>query len=210
MGRTWDIDAEATLQVALSEIVVVLDVPEEPDDPTSRSNIVLGYDSSAKLWKPYKSDYLPLTGGTLSGDLKFDGDAIRAKNGKKFRIYAQDTSGNNRTFIDLQNANHAGVDGEDDGYRLKLYHLADPDAPLQAANKRYVDRLAHRPPGLRFKYKSGTRYKPVAAGEFKFVKNDNKMRVSNKSLDVDFSQNTLIQDVNITGHGYNFDLESTR
>ena len=60
MGRTWDIDSEATLQVALSEIVVVPDVPEEPDTPTNRTDIVLGYDQGSKLWKPHKSDYLHL------------------------------------------------------------------------------------------------------------------------------------------------------
>lgn len=207
MSRTWDTDTEATIQVAISEVINVPEVPDAPEVPTRRSDIVLGYDSSTNLWKPYLSDYLPLTGGTLTGDLKFDGDSIRATNGKKLRIYGQDPSGNNRTFIDLQNANHAGVDGAEDGYRLKLYHLAEPEAPLQAANKQYVDRLIHRPPGLRFKYKSGSPLNStVADGEFKFVKNDGKMRVSNKSLDVDFSQNTLVQDININDHSYNFTI----
>ena len=63
-----------------------------------------------------------------------------AYNGTSIKITARDGDpGGGRTFIDIKNANSSGVDGDDDGYRMKLYHVADPEGDLHAANRRYVD-----------------------------------------------------------------------
>ena len=81
------------------------------------------------------------TGDTMTGDLKLTGGDrnITALGGNRLRIGARDSSNNGRTFIDIQTASSSGTEGTDAGYRLKLYHLATPTAPLHAANMQYVD-----------------------------------------------------------------------
>ena len=81
------------------------------------------------------------TGDTMTGDLKLTGGDrnITALGGNRLRIGARDSSNNGRTFIDIQTASSNGTEGTDAGYRLKLYHLATPTAPLHAANMQYVD-----------------------------------------------------------------------
>ena len=86
-------------------------------------------------------NYLPLSGGTMTGNLLFTGGdrAIDVLNGNRLRLKALDADGSGRTFIDIQTNDSSGGEGTDAGYRLKLYHLADPTAGYHAANMRYVD-----------------------------------------------------------------------
>ena len=85
--------------------------------------------------------YVAKTGDTMTGDLKLDGAdrAINIENGHRFRLKAKDASGNGRTFIDIQTQDQSGPEGFDAGYRLRLYHVADPADRYHAANKKYVD-----------------------------------------------------------------------
>ena len=63
-----------------------------------------------------------------------------AYNGSSIKVTARDGDpGGGRTFIDIRNANSTGEDGADDGYRMKLYHVATPTEDHQAANRKYVD-----------------------------------------------------------------------
>ena len=81
------------------------------------------------------------TGDTMTGDLSFDGGShsIRMLDGTKLRFTGSDPGGNQRTFIDIKNELSSGTEGAEDGYRMRLYHLSDPDNPYHAANKKYVD-----------------------------------------------------------------------
>ena len=78
-----------------------------------------------------------------------------AYNGSTIRITAKDSSDSGRTFIDIKTEDHSGDDGADDGYRMKLYHVADPVNPYDAANKRFVEEAAGvlNPPPARFTWK---------------------------------------------------------
>ena len=63
-----------------------------------------------------------------------------AYNGKSIKITARDGDpGGGRTYIDVRTADSSGTAGEDDGYRMKLYHVATPTSDFDAANKKYVD-----------------------------------------------------------------------
>ena len=64
---------------------------------------------------------------------------INVTEGNALKIRASDVGGAQRTFIDIKNADQNGGDGTDDGYRMKLYHVADPTGPQHAATKAYVD-----------------------------------------------------------------------
>ena len=85
--------------------------------------------------------YVAKTGGTMTGTLEFDGGdrAIDVLNGHRLRLKAKDASGSGRTFIDIQASSSSGAEGTDAGYRLRLYHVADPSDSYHAANKKYVD-----------------------------------------------------------------------
>ena len=106
-------------------------------------------------------NYVEKTGDEMTGDLKIkngknlsfhttgnvessliwaSGSESRliAKAGYAFKLQAQDTSNNSRTFIDFKNANSSGTQGSDSGYRIKIYHLADPTSDYHAANQKYV------------------------------------------------------------------------
>ena len=77
----------------------------------------------------------------MTGTLDFDGGdrAIDVLNGHRLRLKAKDASGSGRTFIDIQANDSSGAEGTDAGYRLRLYHVADPGDTYHAANKKYVD-----------------------------------------------------------------------
>ena len=76
-----------------------------------------------------------------------------AYNGTQLKVTARDGDpGSGRTYIDIKTADSTGAEGEDTGYRMKLYHVADPTGDFQAANKRYVDQNSQPPTPARFKW----------------------------------------------------------
>ena len=107
-------------------------------------NVVTPSGSSNEKWaanKEYADKKVAKTGGTMTGDLNLDGAdrAINIENGNRFRLKAKDADGAGRTFVDIQTADHDGPEAEDAGYRIRIYHLADPTFEYHAANKKYVD-----------------------------------------------------------------------
>ena len=60
------------------------------------------------------------------------------KAGYAYKMQGQDGSNNSRTFIDIKNTSSSGAQGSDSGYRIKIYHLADPTNDYHAANQKYV------------------------------------------------------------------------
>ena len=90
------------------------------------------------------------SGDTMTGDLSFDGGShsIRMLNGTKLRFTGSYPGYNQRTFIDTKNELSSGTEGAEDGYRMRLYHLADPTSPYHASNKRYVDQSIAAIPGV--------------------------------------------------------------
>ena len=179
MGRTWDNDPDATLQVALSEIVVVPDVPEEPEEPTNRTNIVLGYDAGSKLWKPHKSDYLPLTGGILTntvsmrkGDKDYNQFTISPNGGTDYSTNIYTRNGGQMRFRTTPDKNgdtnyktHIVLDGETK--QTKIFQLADPSRADHATNKAYVDRMIVAPARLGWKF-AGSKDSSTDPGTGKF------------------------------------------
>jgi len=127
-----------------------------------RSNFVLDDDAESKTLttKQYVDDkiddaeYLPLTGGTIQGQVYFDVNADGVHNIGIAPRDADDTSviysmnggicrlrslaGNNINSTDVRT--HFGWGRNTDGDpETVLYHLKDPTDTLHAANKRYVD-----------------------------------------------------------------------
>ena len=107
-------------------------------------NVVDPSGSGHEKWaanKEYADKKVAKTGDTMTGDLNLDGAdrAINIENGNRFRLKAKDTDGSGRTFVDIQNTDHSGPEGYDAGYRIRIYHLADPADQYHAANKKYVD-----------------------------------------------------------------------
>ena len=63
-----------------------------------------------------------------------------AYNGNGIKLTARDGEpGGGRTYIDLKTADSGGTEGEEDGYRMKLFHVATPKNDFDGANKKYVD-----------------------------------------------------------------------
>ena len=132
-----------------------------------------------------------------------------AYNGTQLKITARDGDpGGGRTYIDIKTANSAGTQGEDTGYRMKLFHVATPTDAYHGVNKKYVDeQIAQidpadniivpgftRPPGLRFNYTDGS---SVSAGQFAWYDNGGRrLRVSSKSYDVDWGTSSPTGDIN--------------
>ena len=107
-------------------------------------NVVTPSGSSNEKWaanKEYADKKVAKTGGTMTGDLNLDGAdrAINIENGNRFRLKAKDADGAGRTFVDIQTADHDGPEAQDAGYRIRIYHLADPTSEYHAANRKYVD-----------------------------------------------------------------------
>ena len=107
-------------------------------------NVVTPTGSSNEKWaanKEYADKKVAKTGGTMTGDLNLDGAdrAINIENGNRFRLKAKDADGSGRTFVDIQTTDHDGPQGQDAGYRIRIYHLADPTDAYHAANMKYVD-----------------------------------------------------------------------
>ena len=107
-------------------------------------NVVTPTGSSNEKWaanKEYADKKVAKTGGTMTGDLNLDGAdrAINIENGHRFRLKAKDADGSGRTFVDIQTTDHDGPQGFDAGYRIRIYHLADPTDDYHAANRKYVD-----------------------------------------------------------------------
>ena len=103
------------------------------------------FDPSAYATKQYVDDQDALnvkkTGDTMTGDLSFDGSslALRAVSGARLRVTAADSSGSQRTFVDIKNNDQNGEEGKDAGYYLKLYHLQEPTDVAHPTTKNYVD-----------------------------------------------------------------------
>ena len=103
------------------------------------------FDPSAYATKQYVDDQDALnvkkTGDTMTGDLSFEGNslALRAVSGARLRVTAADSSGSQRTFVDIKNNDQSGEEGKDSGYYLKLYHLQEPTDVAHPTTKNYVD-----------------------------------------------------------------------
>ena len=107
-------------------------------------NVVTPSGSSNEKWaanKEYADKKVAKTGDTMTGDLNLDGAdrAINIENGNRFRLKGKDADGAGRTFVDIQTTDHDGPEAEDAGYRIRIYHLADPTSDYHAANRKYVD-----------------------------------------------------------------------
>ena len=107
-------------------------------------NVVTPTGSGHEKWaanKEYADKKVAKTGGTMTGDLNLDGAdrAINIENGNRFRLKAKDADGDGRTFVDIQTTDHDGPEAQDAGYRIRIYHLADPTSEYHAANRKYVD-----------------------------------------------------------------------
>ena len=165
--------------------------------------------------------YLELPGGGLSytkdGEkqayLYSANDSIvqwTAYNGTQLKITARDGDpGGGRTYVDIKTANSSGTQGEDTGYRMRLYHVADPTTEFDGANKRYVDRKVQensgdvvvpgftRPPGLRFMYQSGSAQ--PESGKFTFYNDGtNKMKISATCQDFAWGTNSPTGDISFS------------
>ena len=94
---------------------------------------------------------------------------ITTYNGNQFKITCRDGDpGGGRTYLDAKTANSSGTGGEDSGYRLRLYHLADPTEELHAANKRYVDsKTSSGAKLIRWTCLSGSGSDGLEAGQFR-------------------------------------------
>ena len=95
-----------------------------------------------------------------------------AYNGTSIKLTARDGApGNGRTYIDIKTADSNGTEGADDGYRMKLFHLAEPTEPAHAATKAYVDNsagAANKPANWQWKWVGNEDYDPtnLNPGEF--------------------------------------------
>ena len=189
-------------------------------DPTNAAHALnLGYGDGR---------YLKKTGGTMTGDLAMDGAdrGITVGNGNRLRVKATDANNTGRTFIDIQTQDASGAEGQDAGYRLRLYHLADPSSGYHAANKRYVDQQiaaipdtdlsglatedyvdtqidlkmvgigVNRPPGLRFNYGNATT--AVSLTNFNYYADNGnlRLRISLTSKDVKWYDGGKTKDFN--------------
>jgi hypothetical protein len=122
-----------------------------------------------------------------------------AYNGNQIKITARDGDpGGGRTYVDIKTAASSGAQGEDTGYRMRLYHVADPTSEFDGANKRYVDQQVQenggivpgftRPPGLKFMFESGNG--TPSNGKFKFYSDSGQSRVKISSVSQDFDWGT--------------------
>ena len=202
-------------QCVVSYSEIVAEPPAEPEAPTKRSDILLGYDAAKKLWTPHKADYLPLDGGRMSsainfraGDKDYDQFTISPngqsdyatnffqRNGAEFRIRSTpDKNGNNNYkthFIASQPTADKPV--------TKISWLVTPTSPHHAVNKEYVD---SKPPGLKYHYQSNI--SSVGEGKFSYDSSSKRMRLSTKSLLVDFSDG-LVADINNTNQRWTFTI----
>jgi hypothetical protein len=205
-------------QLVVSYSEVTVEPPAEPEEPTKRSDIILGYDADTKLWTPHKADYLPLDGGTVksainfrAGDKDYDQFSISPngqndyatnfyqRNGAQFRIRTTPDKNAN------QNYKTHFVVGQPQGGKpeTKISWLVEPTSSHHAANKEYVDKQVYTPPGLKFTYQSNI--SSVDEGKFAYDDSNKRLRLSTKSHHVDFS-NTLVEDVNQSGLTWTFTI----
>ena len=134
-----------------------------------------------------------------------------AYNGSQLKVTARDGDpGGGRTYIDIRTSNSAGTEGEDSGYRMRLFHVATPTEAHHGANKKYVDEQVEqiqspdiiipgdspkRPPGLRFQYESGSG--SVSSGKFKWYDSSGRrLRISATSYDFPWGTDSPIGDIN--------------
>ncbi|MGI9460592.1 MAG: hypothetical protein ACR2NF_11380, partial [Pirellulales bacterium] len=200
--------------VSYSEIVV--EPPAEPEEPTKRSDIILGYDAGKKLWTPHKADYLPLDGGRLSSQINFRGGDKKdydqftispnsgendyatnffQRNGGEFRIRSTPDKNGNSNYT-----THFIISQATSGNPVtKISYLQTPTSPHHAVNKEYVD---WKPPGLKYLYQSNL--DSVGEGKFSYDSSIKRMRLSTKSLNnVDFSDG-LVADISNTNQRWTF------
>ena len=165
---------------------VVTEQPVEPDEPTKRTDVVLGYDADTKLWTPHLADYVTLnTTQTINNTksftktIHFDRDGgtyLRFRDANQNERMKFQIDGDDLYRLELAEAKQFKLvthpDGGDaqqifrtyaDG-RCRLSHLADPRSEDEAANRKYVD---ERSPIFRWKCKaSDFAAENLSAGEF--------------------------------------------
>ena len=123
----------------------------EPDAPTKRTDIVLGYDKDENIWTPHLADYVPLAGGTMSDALRWNKGAkeshqfqilpnandwstnIYAHNGGQVRF--RTTPGIGTTDY----TTHIILDDKNGDPQTKIYNVVKPTDEKMAANRKYVD-----------------------------------------------------------------------
>ena len=156
--------------------------PVEPEVPTKRSEIVLGYDETEKLWTPHKADYLPLTGGTLSAGLNFRND----KDYNQFSIVPKTGESDYATNIfqrnggDLRFRTTPDKNGDTNytthivlaggSKETRIYNVCEPNNATMATSKGYVDKKINASlPGALYKFVNHTVAADLNAGEFFFA-----------------------------------------
>lgn len=94
---------------------------------------------NAALLALKESPFLPLVGGILTGDLKFNGSeelgvVLYGTRADGVRLYYRGSGAAGLNCVSLK---IAGMDGMREG---TIFNLADPVSDTYAANKRYVDK----------------------------------------------------------------------
>jgi len=224
-----DLDPTAYIHTNGNAEFAKVTVEAAPAEATDLANKDYVDEEIEKIVIPDVSNYLPKSGGTMTGDayIRFSDGGINFKkaddstksyfynasdtvtqltayNGTKIVITARDGEpGSGRTFVDIQNSDSNGIGGTDSGYRMKLNHLADPTEDLHAVNKRYVDTASgsKKYPGLRFKFSSGT---GAVIGKFNYYDSGGlRLRVSNTSQDYKWNDGGLTVDYSFSeGHRF--------
>jgi hypothetical protein len=167
-------------ELTLSLAEVNTEPPVEPEVPTKRSEIVLGYDETEKLWTPHKADYLPLTGGTLSTALNFKNDkdynqfSIVPKTGESdYATNVFQRNGGDLRFRTTPDKNgdtnyttHIVLSGGSNP-ETRIYNVCEPNNPTMATSKGYVDKkIQVALPGALYKCVNHSVAENLTAGEF--------------------------------------------
>ena len=210
-----DVDSGSTTHIGIGKAA----------DGTPETYIYHLQDPQDELWGVNKryvdSNYLPLTGGTLTGSIDFQRGS---KDTPQFKIspnsgsdYATNIYSLNsgtlrlRTSHTVNEGDHVGshiiLDPNGGTPQTKIYNLIEPTTPLMAANKKYVDEqvggpgTALRPPGLRFQYQTGSD-QPTTGKFIWFTSGGNqRLKINATSLDFPWGTNTPVTDINYAeGH----------
>ena len=180
------------------------------------------------------SGYLPLTGGTLTGELNLNSsnfviskedttqqfkiksnesdyfvnlyafNADEEEGGMRLRIAPENSTSNYKTFIQATFKDNI-IDGQNHGVETQLNWLRTPTLPHHAANKNYVDSATKKiPPGLRYRYRSQT---TVNAGQMAYYSDGGnlRLRISNESRDLTWNNSGPIADI-AYGEGHLFTI----
>lgn len=163
-----------------------LPIPGDPSIPTKRTDTVLGYDRGTKLWTPHKADYLPLTGGRITGGINFrnggDSDQFSISPKQSATDYATNIFQRNGGELRLRTTPDKNGDSNYTTHivlaggsnpETRIYNVSDPHQPNMATSKGYVDKKINVSlPGAFYKYADHTTASNLTAGEF-FLANGN-------------------------------------